>query len=316
MSDEVVHIRFRTTEPEVADDEFRRSYAKSRMSPVERGAPFLFEHEMYGAGGFTIANTVFRGEMTGDNLIEDYVTVGRTISGRMNWEVRGDRGTASDLTLLQRGDVFRASWGPVTGVLLNLDRVRIARTAALLYGGRAGRIRFDSPHPVSRQLARHYIAVTDYARSVVATDGFGSPLVRASLYRSLAVAVLEGFQLAGDRATRAFSVAELAAVFRRARRFMDDYASLPITGEDVAQAVGVPGTEIRRSFAAFSLVTPTQYLRGVRLSAARDDLQRADPTKGDTVRGIAHRWGFADPGRFARHFRASYGVNPKQVLDR
>jgi AraC-like DNA-binding protein len=54
-------------------------------------------------------------------------------------------------------------------------------------------------------------------------------------------------------------------------------------------------------------------------SAARDGrirlLQEADPTLGDTVQEVAHRWGFASPSRFAAHFRAAFGVTPKWVLD-
>jgi len=65
-----------------------------------------------------------------------------------------------------------------------------------------------------------------------------------------------------------------------------------------------------------SNLTVRGHLERTRLSAAHSDLVIGDPTRGDTVRDIAHRWGFANPSRFARLYREQYGVNPKWVLDR
>ncbi|WP_210479254.1 helix-turn-helix transcriptional regulator [Naasia sp. SYSU D00948] len=314
MTAKVLHHEFRTADPEVAEEALLGSYLKARMRPATPGTPFRFEEEFHGTDRVSIGRTVFTGGMTGTSVLGDYLTAGFAVSGRLDWEVRGTRGTASDAVLLQAGDAMAAEWGPLDAVMLSLDRAAVARTAALLYGGSAGRVRFESPLPASERLARYFRGVVERAREMMAGDAFESPLVRASLYRSLAVAVLEGFQLRGDRDTRAFSVAGLAVVHRRARRFFEDYASLPITVEDAAQFVGVSGTEILRAFAVFSAVTPAQYLRSVRLSAAHADLERGDPSRGDTVRAVALRWGFADAGRFARHHREAYGVNPRTVL--
>jgi AraC-like DNA-binding protein len=63
-------------------------------------------------------------------------------------------------------------------------------------------------------------------------------------------------------------------------------------------------------------LTPAQYLRRTRLAAAHRDLVNGDPTRGDTVREIALRWGFPHPGTFAKHYRDAYGSNPRWVLDR
>jgi transcriptional regulator GlxA family with amidase domain len=60
-------------------------------------------------------------------------------------------------------------------------------------------------------------------------------------------------------------------------------------------------------------VTPSGYLRRVRLDAAHADLVAADPSR-DTVRSVALRWGFPDPGSFARWYKAARGVPPSQTL--
>jgi transcriptional regulator GlxA family with amidase domain len=63
-------------------------------------------------------------------------------------------------------------------------------------------------------------------------------------------------------------------------------------------------------------VSCSSYLRRARLAGAHADLLAADPTTGDTVAAIAARWGFAQPGRFARHYRSVYGVLPSTTLGR
>ena len=63
-------------------------------------------------------------------------------------------------------------------------------------------------------------------------------------------------------------------------------------------------------------LTPAQYLRRTRMNAAHPELQDADPGRGDTVKGIAARWGFTHPGRFAQYYRQVYGTTPSRTLDR
>ncbi|MGN5382482.1 helix-turn-helix domain-containing protein [Streptomyces lasalocidi] len=56
------------------------------------------------------------------------------------------------------------------------------------------------------------------------------------------------------------------------------------------------------------------YLRRVRLAHAHRDLLAADPHSGATVGGVAARWGFAHPGRFAALYRTVYGISPAETL--
>jgi hypothetical protein len=61
-------------------------------------------------------------------------------------------------------------------------------------------------------------------------------------------------------------------------------------------------------------VTPTQYLRGVRLGRVRADLLASQPADPTTVAETAHRWGFAHLGRFAQYYRQRYGESPSDTL--
>ncbi|HEY8588916.1 MAG TPA: hypothetical protein VIL55_05130, partial [Naasia sp.] len=129
----------------------------------------------------------------------------------------------------------------------------------------------------------------------------------------------------GDRQGRRASVTGLAAVYSRARSYIEEHASLPISVVDIAEAVGVPATELDRAFVVLGSTTPADYLAWIRMRSAYSDLQassgsidRARPEAAalasDMVREVALRWGFAQPRRFARLYRRQYGVRPEDVL--
>jgi AraC family ethanolamine operon transcriptional activator len=56
------------------------------------------------------------------------------------------------------------------------------------------------------------------------------------------------------------------------------------------------------------------YLKSLRLSAARKELERA--RRGTTVAAVAMRWGFFRLGCFAGDYRAMFGENPSETLGR
>ncbi len=56
-------------------------------------------------------------------------------------------------------------------------------------------------------------------------------------------------------------------------------------------------------------MTPMGALREIRLEKARGDLQAGT----DTVTGIAFKWGFSNPGRFAAQYAEKFGETPSQT---
>lgn len=60
--------------------------------------------------------------------------------------------------------------------------------------------------------------------------------------------------------------------------------------------------------------TPLEYLRQVRLDRVHRELQASDPGAGATVKAIARRWGYANPGRFTAEYRTVYGRLPSRTL--
>ena len=99
---------------------------------------------------------------------------------------------------------------------------------------------------------------------------------------------------------------------KRARDFIHDHAQDRITSVDLAQAAGCSLRTLQAAFAETIGLAPMAYLKAVRLKRAHEDLQTAGPSA--TVAAIARRWGFEQPGRFARDYRRRYGCTPTETL--
>jgi AraC-like DNA-binding protein len=105
------------------------------------------------------------------------------------------------------------------------------------------------------------------------------------------------------------------AAVRAARAYIEAHAAQPLTVADIARAAGVGVRGLQQGFQRALDMSPTQYLRQVRLREAHRELSAADPAT-TTVAGLAARWGFAHQGRFAAQYRQRYGVLPAHTLRR
>jgi transcriptional regulator GlxA family with amidase domain len=70
---------------------------------------------------------------------------------------------------------------------------------------------------------------------------------------------------------------------------------------------------VQLAFARHLETTPLAHVRRVRLDCAHRDLLAADLAR-QTVAGVACRWGFHSPGRFAVLYRQAYGVPPSHTI--
>ena len=69
---------------------------------------------------------------------------------------------------------------------------------------------------------------------------FRNPLMRASLFHTLAVSTLECFRLSADPRERSRTPGDQQTRYHRAVDFIEDHASLPITVGDIASAAVRP----------------------------------------------------------------------------
>ncbi|MCT2279571.1 helix-turn-helix transcriptional regulator [Micromonospora chalcea] len=87
----------------------------------------------------------------------------------------------------------------------------------------------------------------------------------------------------------------------------------PITIGKLADLTGVSERSLQAGFQRYVGISPTAYLRQLRLDRAHEELRQADPDQ-TTVAAVAHRWGFAHLGRFASSYRVRHGESPSETL--
>lgn len=199
--------------------------------------------------------------------------------------------------------------------LLAFDAAVLTETARAIYGDDELTVRFAGAGAVSPRMREYWLATLRWSLTQVPV--LSEPLVRAHVYRALASATLEAFPLIGDPRERRASALEQASIYTSATAWIDDHASLPVTIDDAARAVGTSTRGLRRAFAANGQLasTPEDYLIAARVSAAHSDLVDADPSSA-SVTQIARRWGFADVAEFVRAYRAAYRSDPERTLER
>ncbi|HLI60526.1 MAG TPA: helix-turn-helix transcriptional regulator [Solirubrobacteraceae bacterium] len=104
------------------------------------------------------------------------------------------------------------------------------------------------------------------------------------------------------------------ATLRRAIEFVDARSGLDIDVDDIARDAGVTARAIQSAFRRHLDLTPTAYMRELRLQGAHEQLRAARPEDGMTVTRVALDWGFGNPSRFAAYYRAVYGRPPGETL--
>jgi AraC-like DNA-binding protein len=213
---------------------------------------------------------------------------------------------------------LRVGWGDdFAARLFAMPLDQVERVAAEQAGVARGDLRFTSMRPVSATMARLWRKTMDFTASQLAgpQPAAASPLVEQAIAAMAAAAVLAVFP--NTTQSRGYLPGPGwagPAALRRAVAFIDEHAHEPVTLTQVAEASGASGRALRHAFSRQYSVTPSGYLRRVRLERAHEDLRAADPEHGVTVAGIARRWGWASPSQFAAAYRRRFGVPPSQTL--
>lgn len=112
-----------------------------------------------------------------------------------------------------------------------------------------------------------------------------------------------------------FAAHHHASIMRRFEEILAENLSQPPIIREFCELVGVSNRTLRSCCAEFLGMSPTRYVLLRRLREVRNALREADPETG-SVAEIAHRFGFAQLGRFAGTYRAIYGETPSTTLRR
>ncbi len=147
------------------------------------------------------------------------------------------------------------------------------------------------------------------AHAVGTPDALKHPSVESS-FRELIISTVFG-TLAHNYAQDVSTKVDCAAPrsVKRAEDYMQAHAEEPISLQILAREAGCSERALQEAFKSFRSMTPMNLLREIRLEKARQDLRAG----ADTVTGIAFKWGFSNPGRFAAQYATKFGETPSQT---
>ena len=104
-------------------------------------------------------------------------------------------------------------------------------------------------------------------------------------------------------------------VAKRTQDYLETNYAETIGIDTLCRESGVGARTLQRCFRKYFDTSISEYLKVIRLDAARRNLMNADLKK-DSVTMIANEHGFTHLGRFSKQFYEKYGVLPKEVLER
>lgn len=308
-------LSFATRDPEKGIEILEQVYAIRRIE-IDRSTPFSMSQAVRGVEGLSLEQARLQGAPTGA-LVDatGIVRVGQVHSGALAFTDR-TRTTAGRAPFLFPVRPYACRWNELGLLTVSLDLSAVQDHAAGLLGLDEFDLRFTEGSPVSAPMAR-YLAnlIASLGETRLGGDAMGHPLLRQEAFRSVATAVLHTFPSTFlGRPARPVDSDRVPGGVRRAVAHMEEHLSRPLTLAEVATAARMSPRGLQAAFARQMGTTPMAHLRSLRMRAAHAELLEADPGRGDTVAGIAARWGFSHPGRFATDYRAAYGVLPGATL--
>jgi len=249
-----------------------------------------------------------------DVLVFGQVSSGAVSIRAQRTERRYARGEVYLAGQPRSGRTLTAGAGEHEQVVIDPDL--IGQVAEPAPGQAAGAVRFTGYWAVSQQAADMWRSAYGYVRDTVLADPASAdhPLLVANAARLLAVTALAAFP--NDAVTEP-TVQDRhdgsPATLRRALAYIDEHAHEAIAAADVAAASSVTIRAVQLAFRRHLDITPTEYIRRIRLDYAHRQLLTADPGH-ESVTAVASRWGFSSPSRFAAAYRKAYGLRPSQTL--
>lgn len=215
------------------------------------------------------------------------------------------------------GEVILTRWAADCRQLcVKLDRVAVDRTLEALLGRPVPeRIAFAAAMDIRSGAARSWaqLLLTLNDQLACSDSIVRQPLVAAPL----AECVVRGFLLAAEHPysqdlTTPAEPCRPSAV-RAAIDIMEADPQAPLTTPVLAARCHVSVRTLQGGFQRHVGMSPTTYLRRIRLHRAHEQLRAADPFH-TTVATIAHKWGFTHLGRFAAAHEGEFGELPGETL--
>jgi AraC-like DNA-binding protein len=208
------------------------------------------------------------------------------------------------------------------GVVFDIDLQRLKKTAAAIAGIGISERRFTSQldfarviHPQDKR-SQQLLAVLRQSFRLLdhedLRDGGDLDLLNVDdlIYRTLALLLCPNLAkiIQNEPSTRS----SREQIFDDLLEWSRANLHTPIKLTQLEERSGYSRRNLQLAFQQRFGCGPIQWVRQQRLEQARQDL--LNPTPGDSVAGIARRYGFSSLAVFSRDFRGHYGVPPSQLL--
>ena len=208
------------------------------------------------------------------------------------------------------------------GVVFDIDLQRLKKTAAAIAGIGISERRFTSQldfarviHPQDKR-SQQLLAVLRQSFRLLdhedLRDGGDLDLLNIDdlIYRTLALLLCPNLAkiIQNEPSTRS----SREQIFDDLLEWSRANLHTPIKLTQLEERSGYSRRNLQLAFQQRFGCGPIQWVRQQRLEQARQDL--LNPSPGDSVAGIANRYGFSSLAVFSRDFRGRYGVPPSQLL--
>ncbi|WP_205779982.1 AraC family transcriptional regulator [Micromonospora ureilytica] len=315
----VTRHTYTTTEVSQAHDVIRQRCAGLELWPHSVTDQFTYREERVHAGPIlaTRVQCAMDVEMHLEPLADLLIVA--MVSGRAEArDGRNEARTGPGQVLLQKPGRPLVNIGQHFDLYsINLDLAMVTEAATERTGIDPADFRFGAMTPVSEEMGQfwHHTAAHIYRLFTGPAEPLQSPLVVRAATDLATSAALAAFPNTAMTLSYQLEASPLpTGPVRRAVSFIETHAGEAITATQIADAARVTPRALQTAFRRHLGTTPMAYLRRTRLDRSHQDLLDADPTQGDTVAAIAHRWGYVHAGRFAADYRAVYGRSPTVTL--
>lgn len=258
------------------------------------------------SSGFILGTVALKGPLSTSQIT---LGVGLNLTpGSWHWMQEVATG---DVGVFHAGDEHDSRYTPGSlYATVTLDATRLEQEAASrglvldrkALGGTGIQHRHMRPDVVA-WLRRRFRSIHEGRSAIDADGGVGDVMLGA---------LIDHFGRAPFSGNRMGSLHAHAAIVRRARSYITEHLSEPISLDSIARAAFASRRTLYRAFAEILNDTPQSYVRRLRLHRIRQNLA-SDVEQARTVALVANQWGMSELGRMSAWYRQLFGERPSDT---
>lgn len=213
---------------------------------------------------------------------------------------------------------FILHWEPsATTIVLHVEKSRLEAKLASYLGFRVERrIRFDQWIDTQRGAGAFLRATLMMVIDQLNENPWNeiTPVLNNEFAEALMATLLRSDFHNYRHLVNGMAHASLPPGLQRAISFLRENLKEDVRPEEIADAAGLSVRALQAAFKKHFKMTPTQYIRALRLAEVRRELKDADESNEQTVTVIAQKWGFNHLGRFSAYYQNMYNEKPSETF--